>query len=139
MARSRNLSVQQFQQLMERIPKAIAGDLGKGVDEQAHRLAEVMRSVAPVGPTGNLRRSIRVSPGKHPLQKRVTAGGELTTVEVRSGSGVPYDYAMGVEFGNEQVSAQPFFWPPYRLLRSRIRSGIARKVKPAMAKVVKVE
>lgn len=134
----RNLSVDQFKDLMAKIPTAVAGELQKAVLDQANALADTQRSVVAVK-TGNLRKSIRVEKSNRPLQYFVKAGGQLTTKEVRAGSGKPYDYSLGTEFGNEQVKAQPFFWPSYRLKKKAIRSGIARKVKPAMAKVVNVK
>lgn len=132
---ARNLSVVQFQQLMSSIPDAVRKELDAAVREQAERLAATQRSVVKVK-SGKLKQSIRVEKGRRPLQYLVKAGGKLTTKEVRSGSGKPYDYSLGTEFGNEQVGAQPFFFPTYRLMKKKIKSAIARKVKPAIGKVV---
>jgi hypothetical protein len=136
---ARNLSVDQFQQLLARIPDVVRGELDAAVREQAERLAATQRTVVKVGKTGNLKASIRVEKGKRPLQYLVKAGGRLTTKQVRQGSGKPYDYALGTEFGNEQERARPFFFPTYRLMKKRIRSSIARKVKPAIGKVVNLK
>lgn len=136
---ARNLSVDQFKDLMARIPKAVAEELDAGVRDAAEKLADTQRSVVRVGKTGNLKASIRVEHGKRPLQYLVKAGGKLTTKEVRAGSGKPYDYSLGTEFGNEQVGARPFFWPSYRLTKKKLKSLISRKVKPAIGKVVNVK
>src|ERR1044072_397208 len=136
---ARNLSVQQFQQLLARIPPALAAELDAGVRGGAEGLAEAMRSVVSVGKTGNLKQSIRAEKGRKPLSYLVKAGGSLTTKEVRGGSGKPYDYSLAGEFGTGNEAAQPFFWPSYRLRKKNIRSAISRKVRPAMKKVVNVE
>lgn len=136
---AKNLSVAQFQDLMRNIPPAVAKELAAGVQEQAQRLAETQRAAAVRGRTGNLAKSVRVEQGRHPLQRLVKAGGPLTTKPVRTGASATYDYALGQELGNEHSPAQPFFYPSYRLLKKSIRSAISRKVKPAIAKIVKVE
>lgn len=138
---AKNLSVEQFKQLMANIPPAVAKELEGAVREQAERLADAMRMVVPEGKdeTRELKQSIRVEDGRHPLRKVVRAGGPLTTKPVKEGFDGDYDYAIAQEFGNSVHKPHPFFWPTYRLMKSKLRSGIARKIKPAIAKVVKVE
>lgn len=128
---ARNLSVQQFQDLMASVPKAVAAELESAVLEQANSLAWTMRFAAPRGKKSahQLQASIRVEDGKHPLRKLVKAGGPQTT---KGG----YDYALGQEFGNHHAPAQPFFWPSYRLKKKSIRAGIQKKIKDAISKVV---
>ena len=138
MARSRNLSVQQFQDLMANLPKAVAAELKDVPNSQGQVLANAMRSAVPRGVDGRneLLESIRVEEGKRPLQVFVKAGGRLTTRQVRKGSGVDYDYALANEFGTQKMNAQPFFWPTYRLMKKRIRSAISRRARKAIEKVV---
>lgn len=138
MARSLNLSVKQFQDLMERLPKEVAKELRDAPHQEGERLAATMRQVVPQGIDNRreLLESIRVEDGRRPLQVFVKAGGPLTTKEVRAGSGVSYDYALANEFGTQKMTAQPFFWPTYRLLKKRIRSAISRKSRKAIEKVV---
>lgn len=135
---ARNLSVEQFKQLMEKIPKAVADELRGAVNDAGDELVNAMKPAVPRGIDGRneLVESIRKEPGRHPLQVRVKAGGELTTRQVRTGSGVSYDYANANEFGTEKMSAQPFFWPTYRLKKRAIRSKIARRARKAIEKVV---
>jgi HK97 gp10 family phage protein len=135
---ARNLSVQQFKQLMDRIPKEVAKELEDAPFSEGERLASVMRSVVPQGVDDRreLMESIRVEPGRKPLVALVKAGGPLTTKEVRAGSGVGYDYSLANEFGTEKMQAQPFFWPTYRLMKKRLRSAISRKARKAIEKVV---
>lgn len=135
---ARNLSVEQFKQLMARIPKAVANDLESAPREEGERLAVAMRQVVPQGIDNRreLLESIRVEDGKRPLSVLVKAGGPLTTKEVRAGSGIAYDYSLANEFGTQKMKAQPFFWPTYRLMKKRIRSALSRKARKAIEQVV---
>jgi HK97 gp10 family phage protein len=132
----RNLSVQQFQDLMARIPKVVADELKLIPYEQAQLLANAMKSAVPVGRDSRheLRESIRVDAGRRPLQAFVRAGGPTTTIV--SLSGHPYDYAIANEFGTQKMVAQPFFWPVYRLMKKRLRANMAKAARKAIEKVV---
>jgi len=132
---ARNLSVQQFQDLMKRIPQAAAEELTGAVNAAGDDLVNHMKPAVPTGVDGRneLLESVRKAPGKHPLQVRVMAGGELTTRAIGGGS---YDYANAVEFGTEKMHAQPFFWPTYRLRKRAIVSTLARRARKAIEKVV---
>lgn len=111
--------------------KLISGSIDKGADE----LVALQKSAAPID-KGNLVASIRKEvggakvgsqlKGDAGLAVAVVAGGPLTTKEVRGGSGKPYDYAVGTEFGNSEVGAQPYFYGPYRLTKKRIKSRVTR-------------
>lgn len=125
---ARNLSVEQFKQLMTRIAPAAADELRSAVFDQANALSNAQRSAAHVA-DGAYRDSHRVEPGRHPLQARVLAGGSLTT---KNG----YDYANANEFGTEKMNARPSFWPTYRLMKRRIRSAISRRANKAIRKIV---
>ena len=133
----RNLSVQQFQDLMAKIPKVVADELKLIPYEQAQVLANAMKAAAPVGHDARheLRDSIRVEAGRRPLQAFVRAGGPTTTI-ISVQTGHPYDYAIANEFGTQRMVAQPFFWPVYRLMKRRIRAAMSRAARKAIAKVV---
>ena len=126
-----NLSVQQFQDLMARIPKVAADDLKSALTEAGDDLVNTMRLTAPRGvdERNELLESIRQEPGRHPLRTLVKAGGPLTT---RGG----YDYANAIEFGTEKMPAQSFFWPSYRLRKRPIIARLARRARKAIEKVV---
>lgn len=133
--RAKNLSVSQFQDLMANIPKAVADELVSAVESGAETMAGAMRSAVATGIDGRneLQESIRVTDGKHPLRKVIRAGGPLTTKDTPRG---PYDYAHAVEFGTQEVTAQPFFYPSYRLLKNKLQAAINRKARKAIEKVV---
>jgi HK97 gp10 family phage protein len=110
----------------------------RALKTQAAALADAIRAAAP-RQTGNLAASVRV--GELRQDRRgvwsitVKAGGELTTKEVRSGSGVPYDYANATEFGTEKEAAEPFFYPTYRARRNGIRHEIESAVSDGVSDV----
>jgi HK97 gp10 family phage protein len=135
---AKNLSVDQFQQLLASIPPKVAEELKAAVLDGARSLTSGMRLAVPRGIDGRneLMDSIRIEQGRSPLRKLVRAGGPLTTREVRKGSGTGYDYALANEFGTEKMAAQPFFWPTYRSKKKKIRSDIAARARKAIAKVV---
>lgn len=129
---ARNASVIRFAKLTADLKTEVRDEAIGGVLEQALALAGVMRQLAPQGPTGNLKRSVRAEVGNKPTTALVKAGGALTTREVRSGSGVPFDYSLAVEFGTHEQHAQPFFWPTYRLTKKRARRAIKRRITKAI-------
>lgn len=130
----RNLSVEQFQQLMANVPKAISAELQSAVDDAGSSLARAMFFAVPRGKDSRheLAESIRVERGKRPLQVIVKAGGPLTQTDQGT------DYAKHVEWGTEKMKAKPFFFSTYRAKKKSLRAQIAKRVKPAIAKVITV-
>src|SRR5262245_36561490 len=63
---------------LERLPQIIKAPTADALHEQAQALVATMRAAAPFK-SGRLRDSIRIEPGKHPLQVVIRAGGPLTT------------------------------------------------------------
>ncbi|SFJ24407.1 phage protein, HK97 gp10 family [Bradyrhizobium sp. Gha] len=74
--------------------------------------------------TGAMEASCTVAPGANDLEYIVQAGGDMTTKEVRDGSGQPYDYAEAFEFGTSHQPARPFFWPTYQANKDEIHQAI---------------
>lgn len=120
-----NKSVEAFRKLTVDMQRDIFNDAVAELNVQADGLMTVMRAVVVHGPTSNLANSIRKQPGKKETIVRVMAGGAATT---RQAGGKPYDYSRAVEFGTEKVSAQPFFFPSYRLMRKRMQGAMRRKI-----------
>jgi HK97 gp10 family phage protein len=121
-----------FDRQIDSLSPKIRRRLAKVVKEQAGLLAEGIREAAPQGESGLLKQSVRVEDGRNELEAIVTAGGELTTRPVRSGAAATYDYALGVEFGNEHAPAQPFFFSTYAEMRDDIRQTISDEVAEAL-------
>lgn len=133
MARRKNLSVQQFQDLMKNIPPAVGKQLQAPVRDAALELANAIAFAAPRGkdPVRELQQSVRAEQGRHPLRYLVRAGGPLTT---KGG----YDYAMAQEFGTQKQPAQPFFYSTFRAKKRGLRSKITKGAKKAISNVVKI-
>lgn len=108
-------------------------DLAGKIKAQADRLAGAIKAAAPVR-TGRLRDSIKVRRTRNDLKFYVTGGGFDTSLDVRKGSGVEYDYARALEFGTSKMPAQPFFYPTARALADDIRSEIEQAVAEALGK-----
>lgn len=119
---------------LKKLPDRLRRDMAATLEDVATDLSNAIRDAAPQGKTGNLKRSVRVTKGRHDLELFVDAGGDLTTKEVRKGSGEPSDYALHVEFGTLHAPAQPFFYPTYRAKASEIRKEIEDAVADALSK-----
>lgn len=95
---------------------------------QAFRLSDAQRAALQAleqsPETGALEASCTVAPGADDLEYIVQAGGDMTTKEVRDGSGEPYDYSESFEYGNSRQPARPFFWPTYRAMKDDIQKAI---------------
>lgn len=81
---------------------------------------------------GDLRDSIVWGDGPRPASFIVQAGGKATTKPVRDGADASYDYALANEFGTQDMSARPFFWPSYRVTKRRLKGRISRAFGKAM-------
>lgn len=108
-----------------RLPPAAVKATQAELNKQAQILENIMRAGVPRGDDAVLASTIRSERGRNELQVVLRAGGPLTTVN-------GYDYAGAVEWGTERMSAQPFFFPAYRLRRKAIRSAIRRTVSKAI-------
>ncbi|QOZ76711.1 hypothetical protein XH83_15370 [Bradyrhizobium sp. CCBAU 53351] len=111
------------------LPDRLTEQLSAVVREQAERLSQAQREALQAleqspDETGHLEESCVVVPGSNDLEFIVQAGGELTTKEVRDGSGVPYDYAEGFEFGTSRQPARPFFFNTYEAMRDDLQKAI---------------
>ena len=122
-----------FDAYLAELPDKLREHLSEVVHEQAQLLSDAQRQAlqaleqAPEE-TGHLEASCVVVPGENDLEWLVQAGGELTTGDVRGGSGVPYDHALAFEFGNSRQQARPFFYPTYHAMRDQMQEAIDEAV-----------
>lgn len=126
-----------FDQWTDRVIQNVSDTVRDTLKAEAERLSEAQREALRAleqspEETGNLEESCTVVPGKDDLEFIVQAGGDLTTKEVREGSGVEYDYAEGFEFGTSRQPARPFFWPNYEAMKDEISENIERAVSEAI-------
>ncbi|MDA9530333.1 HK97-gp10 family putative phage morphogenesis protein [Bradyrhizobium sp. CCBAU 25338] len=118
------------------LPDKIFAEVSDEVLRQAFMLSDAQRaalqSLEQTAETGALEASCTVAPGSNDLEYIVQAGGDMTTKEVRQGSGVEYDYALAFEYGTSRQHAKPFFWPTYREKREGIEQAISDAVERAI-------
>src|SRR5882762_6409929 len=111
------------------LPDRLTEQLSPVIREQAELLSAAQRQAlqsleqAPEE-TGDLENSCVVVPGKNDLEFLVQAGGDLTTKDIRDGSGVPYDHGLAFEFGNSRQPARPFFYSTYNAMRDDMQNAI---------------
>lgn len=104
------------------IPAALVAKLEPVVEASANELVEMQRRLAPVD-EGDLKASLVVLPGDHPLARQIRAGGKNA------------HHARWAEFGTANMPAHPFFWPSYRALRKRIKSRLTRAAGKAIKEI----
>ena len=131
------MTADELQAYLESLPDKVQSDVSDVLQQQARRLSDAQRAALQgqeetPAETGNLEESCRVETRDDPLDVHVVAGGDLTETDVRTGSGEPYDYALGFEFGNSRQAARPFFWSTYRAMKPDIDSAIAEATQKAL-------
>ena len=126
------------------MPKAARAEISAAIEKSADEVVTLQKSFAPKA-TGRLASTIRWRwggvgiggelRGDAELSAVITAGGRETQVEIRKGSGVPFDYAVIQEFGAKGSPPQPYFYPGYRLIKRRVRGRISRATNKAAKRV----
>jgi hypothetical protein len=130
---------QDLQDYLNSLPDKLREPLSEVIQEQAELLSQAQRSAlqsqeqAPEE-TGDLEASCVVVPGATDLEFLVQAGGALTTKEVRTGSGVPYDYSLSFEFGNSHQPARPFFYSTYHAMHDDMQDAITEALNEVLDK-----
>ena len=124
---------QDLQDYLNSLPDKLREPLSEVLQEQAELLSQAQRTALqaleqPPEETGALDASCVVVPGASDLEFLVQAGGTLTTKEVRTGSGEPYDYALGFEVGTSHQPARPFFYNTYRAMHDDMQDAITEAV-----------
>lgn len=116
---------------LDTLPQRIRAELSGTLQNEAEMLSDAQRQAVESlaeETSGNLAASCVVVPGRDDLEFIVQAGGDLTTVEVREGSGEPFDTAVAFEFGTDHQHAKPFFWPTYRARKVRMLANLKNAV-----------
>lgn len=141
---------QKLAKKLSAIPKRIADDVARATTKGAEEIASLQRSLAPVK-SGKLKRSIHVTPPGQSTPPYSQPGGSRVAGETESiitAGDSEVRYAHLVEYGtaehpnkgmfegtqNPGTTAQPFFWPGYRLGRKRAASRIKRETSKAIKK-----
>lgn len=97
-------------------------------------MVQLAQHLVPVAGPGDpdpgiLRDSIRMGPGRRETSVVVEAGGPTTT---KQGAGGSYDYANAQEFGTQDMPANPFFWPSYRVVKKTHKGRASRALGKAL-------
>jgi HK97 gp10 family phage protein len=110
---------------LDRMPRTARKRMREALEAIAKELVRSQKTLAERSRhTGRVINSIRSRDGDNEL-----------SIEVVAGEGDAF-YARFVEFGTVKAPARPFFFPPYRLLKKRMktrtRSAISKSVKEAV-------
>lgn len=138
-------STQGFEKLekrLARIPQLLREETQKALIRSADETAAVQRALAPVSedgshgnPPGALRDSIVVTEPGGTTPAYGSGGARLVpegAAAITAGNnGVRYPHF--VEHGTSRASAQPFFWPGFRMTRTKNQ----RRIKRALNKAIK--
>ncbi|CAN7598991.1 HK97-gp10 family putative phage morphogenesis protein [Bosea sp. LjRoot237] len=133
------------------IPQAVRSAAKQALAQSADELTEAIRTAAPRGATGELKKSIAQTWGGgavrySSLRGNVGQAGDPDLSVVISAGNSKVRYSHLVEFGTAPhingglfagtehpgTRAQPFFYPTYRKLRRRARSRISRAITKAI-------
>lgn len=135
------------------LPQRVKDQIKPAIEEGAAEIVKMQKSLVPKGDTGALERSIRTARGTVNRRTAVLSTGEVKgdpdlTLTIVAGDETAY-YARWIEFGtaphenkgkfagtqNPGIRAQPFFYPPVRALRRRVKSRITRATRKAAKEV----
>lgn len=114
----------------ERIARATVKAAYKAALDGAREIGGEMKATtaAKTYDTGQLNQSIRLET-QEPRRVSILAGGSATT---KPSGGTTYDYALGIEYGNSRIPAEPFFYPAWRKGKPRVQ----RRMNAAMKKAI---
>ncbi|NTS30670.1 HK97 gp10 family phage protein [Phyllobacterium sp. BT25] len=117
-------------QIPDRVRRAAIDAMETGADE----LVAMMKTLVPVD-QGDLRDSIGWTFGKPPKGSRMIAQTDPNTsdpvITIYAGNDKAF-YAAFQEFGTVKMQANPFFFPSWRALRTRVRRRITREINKAI-------
>jgi len=124
-----NYDTTEFKRRMARVPAKVRDAVNAAIEKDAAEWVALAKQAVPRDPKDGTPladsiRNYRTSTGG----QVVRAGGETTTKD-------GYDYALANEFGTQKMSAQPFFWFSYRLIKKRFRPRRSRALNKAIKEI----
>lgn len=140
--------LERFKAALARLPDAAKEAAASAAVQGAEELVSLQKQLVPID-KGDLRDSIVVTPPGQTTPPYSQPGGSRTAGPIQAivtAGNTKVRYAHLVEFGtaphinggifegtkNPGYAAEPYFWPAYRTLRTRIKSRISRKVNKAI-------
>jgi HK97 gp10 family phage protein len=132
------IGLEKMRRRLERIPAEVRKRAKAELMLQGREINMLQRSLVPKDDL-TLAGTIRSEPLPDPeIGVVIRAGGAATTKPVRNsekGNSPTYDYALGQEFGTEDMPANPFFMPAIRVrkkkAKARVRAAVRRALKTA--------
>lgn len=133
------IGMDRLKRKLARIPESVKRRAQADLMLAGREINVLQRSLAPQD-DGDLRGTIRTEPlADGTIGVAIAAGGPATTKPVRhseKGNAPTYDYALGQEYGTEDMAPQPYFWPAIKVKRKqvkrRVRAGVRRALKAAV-------
>lgn len=130
------LNLERLKRRLKRVPEAVRKRAKADLMAGGREINMLQRSLAPKD-DGTLAGTIRTEQLPDPqIGVEIKAGGPATTKPVRNsekGNAPMYDYALGQEFGTEDMEANSFFWPAIRVKKKavmrNVRNGVRRALK----------
>ncbi len=120
-----------------RLPGAVRKELMAALVASGREINDLQRRFVPRD-DGELAGTIDMIEKPEDLKVVLVAGGPETTRPVREGADAEYDYAFAQEFGTQEMPANPFFFPGYRLGKKRAKSRVSRAITKAAKRVAGV-
>jgi HK97 gp10 family phage protein len=121
---------------IDRIKRAPREAIVPALLKSGNELAQHQKALAETSrDTGALIDSIAVTAPGHSTPAYSQPGGSRVasdTEVIVSVGNTDVRYAHLVEYGTSDTDAQPFFWPAFRLLRTRLQNRINRAAKKAV-------
>lgn len=126
--------LKRFQRRMRAVRMAAPDAIRPALMRGAYEIADAQEALAPED-TGDLKGSIQVTgPGKATPAYSQPGGSQIVPVNqvaVTVGN-ADVRYPHLVEYGSVKGPAQPFFWPGFRLARSKAERRIKREIGKAV-------
>lgn len=129
-----------IQARLNAIPRNVKAALEPALLKQGNAIADTMRALAPDDPaTGDpdLKTSIAVTGPGQQTPPYSQPGSNMTVPEnavAITVGGEEVRYPHLVEYGTIKAPAQPFFWPAFRLHRSKAAKALKRAASAAVRK-----
>lgn len=127
-------SISRIDRMLANVTKAALAEVQPALAKAGDRVAGTMRQLAPED-TGDLKKSIEVTPAGQSTPPYSQPGGETVVPENQvmiTAGNTEVRYPHLVEYGTTESSAQPFFWPAYRLEKKKAAAAIKRAISKAV-------
>lgn len=126
--------IKSFQERMAAIPREVRRSVKPALLQGAYEIADAMEALAPED-TGDLKGSIAVTaPGQSTPPYSQPGGSQIAppNAALVTAGNTDVRYPHLAEYGTSDTSAQPFFWPGYRLAKKKAAARVKRSISKAV-------